>query len=136
MQFPGLRDKARSVQPVVVFLHAGSWLAGGGATDLFTPDYLIENDVAVININHRLGALGFLSTEDRELPGNYAMRDVITALEWVRDNIWFFGGMNDTITVMGSGAGGSTVHLLTLSPLARGPSIHVDDNSKNKLIYT
>ncbi|KAA0203843.1 Esterase E4/FE4, partial [Hyalella azteca] len=82
--------------PIVVFVHAGSWLAGGGAQDWFTADYLIENDVVVVNINHRLGALGFLSTEDRAAPGNYAMRDVILALEWIRENAWFFGGTNDT----------------------------------------
>ncbi|XP_018007693.1 esterase-5B isoform X2 [Hyalella azteca] len=126
--YPAIVSKVTH-QPIVVFVHAGSWLAGGGAQDWFTADYLIENDVVVVNINHRLGALGFLSTEDRAAPGNYAMRDVILALEWIRENAWFFGGTNDTVTVMGSGAGGTTTHLLTLSPLARGASTNHDDYS-------
>jgi len=124
-------SKKKSQQPIVVMLHAGSYLAGSGASDLFTPDYLIENDVMMVNINHRLGAMGFLSTEDADLSGNFGIRDVIAALEWIRTHSWHFGGTNETLTLMGSGAGGTTTHLLTLSPLAWGDSIH---NNENKLM--
>lgn len=113
--------------PTVVFLHAGSWLAGGAANDYFTPDYLIENDVCVVTLNHRLGSLGFLSMEDQDAPGNYGMRDIVMALDFVKTNLWHFGCMNDSITVMGTGAGGTTAHMLTLSPTARGDSLKKDD---------
>lgn len=47
-----------NTQPVIVFLHAGTWLAGGGGEGLFQPDYMIESDVMVVTINHRLGPFG------------------------------------------------------------------------------
>ncbi|XP_050687702.1 juvenile hormone esterase-like isoform X2 [Eriocheir sinensis] len=118
-----------NTQPVIVFLHAGTWLAGGGGEGLFQPDYMIESDVTVVTINHRLGAFGFLSTEDDESPGNYGLLDQVRALEWVRDNVRYFGGMNDSVTVMGSGAGGMSAHLLLLTPLTRGVSMHYDHSS-------
>ncbi|XP_042882970.1 venom carboxylesterase-6-like [Penaeus japonicus] len=116
-----------NTQPTIVFLHGGTWMAGSGGDGLFQPDYLIECDVTVVTINHRLGPFGFLSTEDADAPGNYGMRDQIRALEWVRDNVRYFGGMNDSVTVMGSGSGGMSAHMLVMSPLARGASIHPDD---------
>ncbi|KAK3864013.1 hypothetical protein Pcinc_030274 [Petrolisthes cinctipes] len=117
-----------NTQPILVFLHAGTWMAGGGGSDgLLQPDYLLENDVMVITINHRLGPFGFLSTGDGESPGNYGLMDQVRALEWVRDNARYFGGMNDSVTIMGSGAGGSSVHLLILSPWTRGASIYQDE---------
>ncbi|XP_027207538.2 juvenile hormone esterase [Penaeus vannamei] len=118
-----------NTQPTIVFLHGGTWMAGSGGDGLFQPDYLIESDVTVVTINHRLGPFGFLSTEDAEGPGNYGMRDQIRALEWVRDNVRYFGGMNDSVTIMGSGAGGMSAHLLVMSPLSRGATIHPDDFS-------
>ncbi|XP_045137548.1 juvenile hormone esterase-like [Portunus trituberculatus] len=118
-----------NTQPVIVLLHAGTWLAGGGGDGLFQPDYMIESDVTVVTLNHRLGPFGFLSTEDEESPGNYGLMDQILALEWVRDNVRYFGGMNDSITVMGSGAGGMSAHLLLLSPFTRGASLHNDHSA-------
>ncbi|XP_076032513.1 juvenile hormone esterase-like [Oratosquilla oratoria] len=118
-----------NTQPTVVFLHAGTWLSGAGASDIFLPDYLIESDVTVVTLNHRLGPFGFLSTEDKEGPGNMGLMDQVLALEWVRDNVRYFGGMNNSITVMGSGAGGISAHLLTMTPKTRGASTRPDDNT-------
>lgn len=73
---------------------------------------------------------GFLSTEDDESPGNYGLLDQVRALEWVRDNVRYFGGMNDSVTVMGSGAGGVSAHLLMLTPLTRGASVYYDHSGK------
>ena len=33
-------------------------MSGSGASDIFTPDYLIEADIMVITVNHRLGPFG------------------------------------------------------------------------------
>ena len=71
---------------------------------------------------------GFLSTESNEAKGNYGLLDQIKALEWIRENSRYFGGMNDSVTVMGSGAGGISGHLLSLSPRSRGARIYPDDS--------
>ena len=59
-------------------------LAGGG-------------DVIVVTVSYRLGAFGFLdlssfSTPHRRFDTNLGLRDVLAALQWVRDNIAAFGG--------------------------------------------
>lgn len=53
-----------NTQPVLVLLHAGTWLAGGGGDGLFQPDYMIESDVTVVTINHRLGPFGEALTDE------------------------------------------------------------------------
>ena len=48
------------------------------------------------------------------------MYDAVTALQWVRDNIGFFGGDNTKVTIWGQSSGGMTAGLLMLSPLTSG----------------
>ena len=63
---------------------------------------------------------GFLSTEDEEAPGNYGLLDQSLALKWVKQNIIYFGGNSDSITIFGESAGGASVHLHMLSPHSNG----------------
>ena len=64
--------------------------------------------------------LGYLSTGDSILPGNYGLRDQIFALEWVRDNIEAFSGNPNDVTLFGSSAGSSSVGIMLLSAPAKG----------------
>lgn len=61
-----------------------------------------------------------MSAGDKILPGNYGLKDQVAALKWVRKNIKSFGGDPDRVTIMGSGAGGSSVHYHLYSPLSKG----------------
>lgn len=63
---------------------------------------------------------GFLSTGDSNALGNYAMKDLVMSLEWVRDNIAGFGGNPASVTIFGQSAGAGNVHFLMLSPMAKG----------------
>ncbi|RZB38795.1 COesterase domain containing protein, partial [Asbolus verrucosus] len=59
----------------------------------------MDKDIVYISINYRLGPLGFLSTEDDVVPGNNGMKDQIFALEWVKNNVQYFGGNPDSVTI-------------------------------------
>ena len=65
---------------------------------------------SLINLS-RVGALGFLSTEDEAAPGNYGVWDGIAALQWVQDNIQNFGGDRDRVTLFGQSAGFKFLYL-------------------------
>ncbi|KAJ1521718.1 hypothetical protein ONE63_003360 [Megalurothrips usitatus] len=104
--------------PVMVFVHGGGFFFGAG--HLYGPGHLLEQDVILVTFNYRLGPLGFLSTADDVIPGNYGLKDMVLALQWVRDNVRAFGGDPGRVTIFGESAGGAAVHYLMLSPLSRG----------------
>lgn len=66
--------------------------------------------------------LGFLSLEDStlEVPGNAGLKDQILALKWVQKNIFLFSGDPSKVTIFGESAGATSVHLMMLSPMAKG----------------
>lgn len=110
-------------QPVIVWIHGGSYASGSGGDDAAS---LAALGAVVVTINYRLGVLGFLAHPalTRESPhrssGNYGLLDQIAALQWVQRNIVRFGGDPDRVTVVGHSAGGGAVLQLIASPLARG----------------
>lgn len=55
-----------------------------------------------------------------DVPGNAALKDMVLALQWVQRNIKNFLGDPTNITIFGESAGGTAVHYLVLSPLAKG----------------
>jgi len=64
--------------------------------------------------------LGFLSTENDDLPGNYGMKDQVLSLKWVQKNINKFGGDPNKVTIFGESAGSASVGLHLLSPMSKG----------------
>lgn len=63
---------------------------------MYSPTYMMDfGDIIVVSIQYRLGALGYLSTEDDTAPGNYGLHDQTLALQWVQDNIHAYGGDKD-----------------------------------------
>lgn len=68
----------------------------------------------------RLSALGFLySDEVEEIKGNQGFWDQIAALEWIKNNIRYFGGDPNLVTIIGESAGARSVSALILSPASR-----------------
>ncbi|XP_007938577.1 carboxylesterase 3 [Orycteropus afer afer] len=106
-------------RPVMVWIHGGSMVVGA-ATSFDGSALAAFGDVVVVTIQYRLGMLGFLSTEDRHAPGNWAYLDVVAALHWVQGNITPFGGDPNCVTIFGSSSGAMIVSALVLSPLAAG----------------
>ncbi|ROT70812.1 JHE-like carboxylesterase 1 [Penaeus vannamei] len=104
--------------PVMVWIHGGKFR--NGHSELFGPLPLLTKDVVLVVIQYRLGTLGFLSTEDSELPGNLGLKDQRLALLWVQDNIRDLGGNPGQVTLFGESAGAGSVHFHVLSPMSSG----------------
>src|SRR5215469_3747471 len=109
--------------PVMVWIHGGGFV--GGESDDYNPTALVADDVIVVTINYRLGALGFLAhpalaSHPGGPAGDYGLMDQQAALRWVKENIRAFGGNPANVTIFGESAGGQSVLLQLISPTARG----------------
>lgn len=111
-------------KPVMVFLHGGANRAGAASGTVYSA--LGEKDVVLVSLQYRLGVFGFLShpaltsESGHQASGNYAVLDLIKALQWLKANVARFGGDPDNITIFGHSAGGQDVGLLLATPLSRG----------------
>ncbi len=118
---PACDDAAR---PVMVWIHGGGFMMGSGSSAMYDGAHLVRRgDVVVVTINYRLGALGFLHTDDLghgEGTANAGIADQIQALRWVRDNIAAFGGDPANVTIFGESAGAMSVGTLLGTPAAQG----------------
>ena len=120
----GLNDGKK--RPVLVWFHGGGFTSGSGQEH---PGYNGRNladkgDVVVVTINHRLNVLGHLDLSDfgdkYKYSGNVGLLDIISSLEWVRDNIAYFGGDPDNVTIFGQSGGGAKVTSMLSMPSAQG----------------
>lgn len=119
--------------PVMMWIHGGSYVIGGGDLPIYDPrELVIEQRVVVVTVTFRLGVLGFLggpTSSDRstrsdrpraDVPANLGLLDLVEALRWVRTNISAFGGDPDLVTVFGQSAGGDATAHLMISDGAQG----------------
>lgn len=115
--------------PVMVFVHGGASLIGFSAYPIYNAAELsTAGNVIVVTINYRLGAFGALdftwlnasSTSAHRFESNLGLKDVVTALRWVRENIAEFGGDPGNVTLFGESAGGAAVTTLMTAPSASG----------------
>ncbi|MGV0870596.1 carboxylesterase/lipase family protein [Mycolicibacterium sp. XJ879] len=112
-------------RPVMVWLHGGWFSVGSGNEPCYDGSNLCRlGDIVVVTVNHRLGALGFLSLaghgEGYESSGNNGLLDIVAALQWVRDNIAAFGGDPRRVTLFGESGGAAKISMLLGVELARG----------------
>ena len=112
-------SKPHSKLPVFLWIHGGALVTGTGAD--YDPSVMVaENNIIVVTINYRLGALGWLVEPGliAQTPsffqnigdaGNYGLMDQQFALQWVQRNIAGFGGDARKVTFGGESAGGLSV---------------------------
>ncbi|KAM0803482.1 carboxylesterase type B [Usnea florida] len=96
--------------PVFVYIHGGGYGAGQGNTDM-SPIINANNDNFVaVAIQYRLGAFGFLSSDEVMRYGavNAGLLDQTLALQWVQSYIGLFGGNASQVTIGGDSAGGGS----------------------------
>jgi len=118
--------------PVMVWIHGGGYIIGGGDEDTYHGGRLAESgELVVVSINYRLNVFGFLASpalrdEDPDhSTGGYGTLDQVFALKWVHDNIANFGGDPANVTIFGESAGGWSTCTLLATPLAKGLFNHV-----------
>ncbi len=105
--------------PVILFLHGGAWMTGGGSMPWYDGGMLAARGAVVVTVNYRLGPFGHLgASADHEFP--LPVADLLLALDWTVTNIAGYGGDPQRITVAGQSAGAWYGHLLSLLPDARG----------------
>ncbi|KAJ5924523.1 carboxylesterase [Penicillium verhagenii] len=114
--------------PVLFFIHGGGFFIGGNSWPQYDLTRLMKLSidkklpVVVVTVNYRLGAPGFLTSEELRQAGyrsNNGLRDQQVALEWVQRHIQDFGGDPENVTAAGQSAGGASVtyHLHSQKPL-------------------
>jgi para-nitrobenzyl esterase len=121
---PAADDRGR---PVLFWVPGGALTSGSGAEPFYDGGALAaEQDVVVVTINYRLGALGgfvyFNELGDDRLAdsANVGLLDIVRALEWVRANIAAFGGDPGSVTLAGQSAGGKLAATVLAMPQAAG----------------
>ena len=111
--------------PVMVWIHGGGNTTGMPSE--YNPEIFVKTEnIIFVSMSYRLGFFGWLSHPlIREQSGlnassNFGLLDQIMAVQWVKDNIQFFGGNPNNITIFGESAGGQDVIALYTSPIAKG----------------
>ena len=113
-------------RPVMVWLHGGGYATGSPNMIPYDGANLArKHDVVVIGLTHRLNVFGFaylarLGGERFAGASNVGMKDIIAALEWIRDNVESFGGDPGNVTIFGQSGGGGKVSTLLGMPAAQG----------------
>jgi carboxylesterase type B len=116
---PNYVMKGSTLASVVVYIHGGAFMFGG--SEYYGPENFVDNQrMILVTFNYRLGILGFLSTGDSVIPGNFGLKDQIEALRWVQRNIVAFKGDPRRVMLSGFSAGAASVHLHYMSPLTKG----------------
>ncbi|WP_323763094.1 carboxylesterase/lipase family protein [Maricaulis sp.] len=113
--------------PVMMWIHGGAntW---GSSSEYDGSNLANERGVIIVAVQYRLGPLGFFAhpalRADAEIPddaaGNFALLDLVAALQWVSGNIEAFGGDAGRVTVFGESAGAYNIAGLMAMPQARG----------------
>ena len=112
--------------PVMVWCHGGGNVAGTAECphqDGF--NMAKKNNVVMVSFSHRLNLFGYmdlthLGVEKYAKSRNVGNLDMVAALQWVHDNIAYFGGDPDNVTIFGESGGGGKVCQLMGMPSAKG----------------
>jgi para-nitrobenzyl esterase len=110
--------------PILVYIHGGCNQHGSSAINV--QQFVVSAQAIVVSIKYRLGFLGFNNLpalrrgNAYEASGNYTLLDISKSLDWIKENIAYFGGNPNNITVSGFSAGGRNVVAMLISPIFTG----------------
>ncbi|TEB32785.1 extracellular triacylglycerol lipase precursor [Coprinellus micaceus] len=108
--------------PVLFWTHGGAFVVGSSSrvngTGLVARSISRGTPIIYVSFNYRLGALGFpqgQEADDRRAL-NLGIHDQTVALQWVQENIHFFGGDKAKVTMAGTSAGAVLTQIQLLNP--------------------
>ena len=115
---PGCDGQRR---PVIVQMPHHSW----GTTANEFDNLVSRGDVVAVSFNHRQGItghmyLGQIGGEEYAESGNAGTLDIISALQWIRDNIESFGGDPDRVLIHGCSGSAVEATMIAAAPKAEG----------------
>ncbi|GIY18468.1 carboxylesterase [Caerostris extrusa] len=111
----------------MVWIHGGFLQFGSGHQKGLSPDgHLAKKmNVVFVSFNFRLHVLGYLALDSlfnnllEDSRGNYGTWDQLVVMEWVRDNILYFGGDPKKVTVFGPDGGAASILTMMTSSYFR-----------------
>ncbi|MBS6645638.1 MAG: carboxylesterase/lipase family protein [Clostridiaceae bacterium] len=107
--------------PVLLWLHGGGLTNGSSHNEMMLT--LAQKGIVVVSISHRINMFGYIAlpqlSAEQGKSGNYGLMDQIKALDWITDNIKFFGGDPDNITSAGVSGGCQKACILAAIPAAK-----------------
>ncbi|KAL2826715.1 Alpha/Beta hydrolase protein [Aspergillus cavernicola] len=103
--------------PVLVWIHGGGYSVFGATNDPSPMMNTNDNQFITVEIQYRLGAFGYLSSEEVKSRGhtNVGLLDQRFALEWVQKHIVRFGGDPSRVTIGGESSGAGSAMLQALA---------------------
>ncbi|KAH6938897.1 hypothetical protein HPB50_014684 [Hyalomma asiaticum] len=108
---PGHKCRSDCSHRTVLVVFVGrDFQFGGNSHNLYRGELMaMHADAVVVVPNYRLGPLGFLNARIVDITGNVGLHDQKTALNWIKENIKFFGGNPEDIVPVGHDAGAISV---------------------------
>ncbi|EMD38209.1 hypothetical protein CERSUDRAFT_113358 [Gelatoporia subvermispora B] len=108
--------KPGSNAPALLWIHGGSFIVGS-ATDpgLDGSALAAATESVVAVVQYRLGALGFMDPSGNT---NLAVKDIVTALQFLQKVLPSFGGDTSKITLAGQSSGANMIRALLAVPSA------------------
>jgi para-nitrobenzyl esterase len=113
-------------KPVMVWMHGGGFTNGSSMESYAYDGRTLSEfgDVVVVSMNHRLNILGTLDLSaygPQYANSRYTgTADLVTALQWVQENIEAFGGDPNNVMIFGQSGGGGKVVRMMHMPAAKG----------------
>lgn len=116
--------QTKGPHPVYVWIHGGGFTAGWPFGAMFDGTELARAGIVCVTVAYRLGVFGFLDLEpvlgaSYAGSANNALRDLMMALTWIKENVEEFGGDPERVTIGGESAGAKLTDILLGTPAAK-----------------
>lgn len=119
---PSTRDPNEKL-PILFWIHGGSYQTGASSLPNYNLTYIVDRSVELsspiiaVSVNYRKGPWGLMYGDEIKEEGNenLAIKDVMLALRWVKENLDAFEGDVEKVTIQGESSGSFMVGQLIVA---------------------